>query len=206
MKKIVMATLILSSGFLIAQKSPEKLGMQNKDLPKGIEEGSKVANFTGKNLQGENFELSQALEKGAVVVYFYRGEWCPLCTRYFANLMDSLSLITDKGATFLAVSPEGNAALKQTAEKAPKGLTLVSDVDGSIMKMFDVDFYVTEDYQKKVKTMLHTSIAEANQQKEAVLPVPATYVLGKDGTVIYRYFDYNYKKRAPVSAIINALP
>ena len=39
-----------------------------------------------------------------------------------------------------------------------------------------------------------TDITKNNNQEKATLPVPATYIIGKDGTIIWRHFDYNYSK------------
>jgi len=64
---------------------------------------------------------------------------------------------------------------------------------------------VTDAYQKKIRDKLNTDIAENNGNKEAKLPVPATYVIGKDGVIKYVQFDLNYKNRASVEGILEHL-
>jgi peroxiredoxin len=47
---------------------------------------------------------------------------------------------------------------------------------------------------------------EINQQKkQAWLPVPAVYIINKEGSVTYRYFNEDYKKRPWVKDIIAEL-
>ena len=74
-----------------------------------------------------------------------------------------------------------------------------------IMQDFDVLFKVTKKYQGKIKTFLFTDIAKNNNQDEAQLPVPATYIIDQKGMVKWRHFDYDYTKRASAKDIIKAL-
>src|SRR6187455_1897869 len=46
-------------------------------------------------------------------------------------------------------------------------------------------------------------LATANGQKDKVyLPVPAIYIINKESTIIYRFFDADYKKRPAVKDIL----
>lgn len=157
------------------------------------------------NQNGEEYKLSDALKKGPVVLTFYRGEWCPYCNRYLANVTDSLFYIQEKGASFIAISPEKEKNIMKMAEKVGDGISILSDNEGNVMKAYDVDFMVTSAYQNKIKMGLLTSIKKSNGQEAAILPVPATYIISKEGKIIYRYFDINYTQRAPISAILKAL-
>jgi len=37
------------------------------------------------------------------------------------------------------------------------------------------------------------------------LPIPATYIIGENGKIIWRQFDHDYKKRSSVKEILKAL-
>ena len=136
---VVMAACLNTFG-----QDVEKYGMENKDLPKGLEVGQKAPDLTLQKMDGSEFSLSAALEEGAVVVYFYRGNWCPYCTKQLANLSDSLNMITETGATVIAISPESPTQLEKSASTMEGDIMLLSDKDGEAMKSFDVDFYVTK--------------------------------------------------------------
>ena len=73
------------------------------------------------------------------------------------------------------------------------------------MKMYDVDFKVTKEYQNMIKMGKFTDIATANEQKEAYLPVPATYLISRQGTIVWRQFDPDYKNRATIADIVEAI-
>ena len=63
---------------------------------KGLPVGAEVSMFTAKDQFGNNYKLSEALEKGPVVLLFYRGQWCPVCNKHLSQLQDSLQLIYNK--------------------------------------------------------------------------------------------------------------
>ncbi|MDF1550279.1 MAG: hypothetical protein P1P88_20805, partial [Bacteroidales bacterium] len=65
---------------------------------------------------------------------------------------------------------------------------------------------VSLEYQKKIRRFKRISIAENNGKEKAVLPVPATFIIDQSGTVVYRHFDYNFKNRASIGAIVSNLP
>ena len=49
------------------------------------------------------------------------------------------------------------------------------------------------------------NLKKINSQKELILPVPAVYIINKDGYVTYRFFEPDYKKRPWVKDIVEAL-
>ncbi len=204
MKRLLSIVAIAGSISVFGQ-DVEKYGMENKDVPKGLVVGEEAPDFTLQKIDGSEFSLSEALENGAVVVYFYRGNWCPYCTKQLANLSDSLNLITQTGATVIAISPESPAELEKSGSGMEGDIMLLSDKDGEAMKSYDVDFYVTKAYQDKLAKGKEIDLADFNEQEVAVLPVPATYVINQKGEIIYRYFDINYRTRSSVAAVLNAL-
>jgi len=68
--------------------------------------GSVAPAFKGLDAAGRPVELQQLLKKGPVVLYFYRGQWCPYCNKQLSQLQDSLQLLTAKGAQVVVVTPE----------------------------------------------------------------------------------------------------
>ncbi|NJK86455.1 MAG: redoxin domain-containing protein [Bacteroidales bacterium] len=105
----------------------------------------------------------------------------------------------------MAVSPENHGNLVEMAEKTNAGYTLLSDTGHLIMDKYDVSFRVNQAYRFKVKVGLQIDLAGHNNQPEAVLPVPAVYVINREKKIVYRHFDVNYKERAPISEIIKNL-
>lgn len=204
-RHLALFLFLLISCTVMAQEDLDKYGMKDKDVPQGLNVGDEAPSINLTDNSGKEYSLEEALEDGPVVLTFYRGNWCPYCNRYLSNLVDSLPMLEEQGASLIAISPESAAQLAKTSEKVNDGIKLLSDEDGVVMRDYDVDFWVTEKYQGKIKRGLLRNIAKSNEQEEAILPVPATYIIGKDGKIVFRYFDINYRKRVPVSAILKAL-
>ena len=206
--KNVFVLLLLFPTLLSAQEEKilTKKGVDTKEyVPKGVRVGEDAPKILAKTLSGKKISSAEVLKEKEIVVIFYRGEWCPVCNRYLSNLNDSLSYITDKNVQVLVIGPETFENAEKTQGKSKGTFTLIPDTTMQIMKDFDVLFNVTKKYQGKIKTFLFTDIAESNNQEEAQLPVPATYIIGKDGKIKWRHFDYDYSKRASVKSIIENL-
>ncbi len=198
MKNIIsiLILLITLNNFIMAQTA--------KDL-NGLKVGEKAPFFTAKDQNGKEFSLETELQKGAVVIIFYRGQWCPICNKHLSNLQDSLELIYEKGATVIAISPEKSEFLLKTQKKTKAEFTLLYDEDYKIAKAFDVIFNPTKMQLFMYNKLLRADLKNAQTDDSEQLPIPATFVINKEGIIIWRHFDPNYKKRSSVNAILDAL-
>ena len=172
--------------------------------PEGLQVGAVAPNFKAVDNTGKTYSLKKELKKGDVVVIFYRGQWCPYCNKELSHLNDSLSLVTAKGATIVAISPETPENVAKTVSKSKTSFPVISDKDLSILKAYKVNYAVQGKLLERYTTY-KLDFTVANGSNGAVLPVPATYVIGKDGIIKYVFFNPNYKVRASVLDILNHL-
>ena len=94
---------------------------------KGLKVGETAPDFTAKDQNGKTVKLKQALKKGPVVMLFYRGQWCPFCNKQLSHFSDSLQMLTAKGATILAITPENGENVKKTIEKTKASFPVLED-------------------------------------------------------------------------------
>lgn len=170
--------------------------------PRGLSVNDQAPDFTARTADGKEVRLKDQLKKGAVVLVFYRGQWCPYCNRQLKKLEDSLSLIQAKGATVLAISPELPQNIDKTIEKTKASFPILHDKGLSIMKSYDVAFKVDDKTIEKYKTYGIDFSAANGADNGANLPVPAVYVISKEGKIVFRHFDKDYTKRASVADIL----
>jgi peroxiredoxin len=180
------------------------LSFAKMDKPTGLSKGEMAPDFTAKDQMGKEVSLKAQLKTGSVVLVFYRGQWCPYCNKQLSALQDSLSMITEKGATLLAVSPEKPENIMKTVGKTKATYSVVSDESLKIMKAYKVAFELDEATTTKYKGY-GIDLAEANGSNGNSLPIPAVYVINKDGKIVYRYLDENIAKRSSVKEIISML-
>lgn len=182
------------------------LGIVGTDIPKGLEVGDKAPDISFPADRDEKRYLPNVYKEQPVVIIFYRGNWCPVCNKYLSEFNSRIKDIEAKGAKVIAFTPETNENIIKTRKNTGLGVAVYSDIDGSIMKAFDVDFKVTDAYQNKIQEKLNTSIKETNNSDSAVLPVPATFIINKEGIIVYKQFDPDYHNRASVDEILENLP
>ncbi len=176
-----------------------------RGIPTGLNIGESAPVFKAKDQTNKDVFLPDLYKDGPVVVVFYRGQWCPACNKHLAALEDSLALINSYGAKLIAISPETKQGIEQTVSKTKATYPVIADPDGYIMSAFKLNFFVTQTYQEKTSQKLGANIAANNGTQEARLPIPATYIIGTDGKIKYKYFNPDYHQRASVQDIITEL-
>ena len=167
---------------------------------------SKAPDFKGKDQNGNEVVLKDLRKKGPVVIIFYRGYWCPYCNKELQKLEDSLQLIKEKGAQLIAITPEKQEGITKTVERTKATYPIINDDELKIMKAYDVAYQVDTKTIDRYKMASIDLAANNGQKPEAVyLPVPAVYIIGKDGEIKYRFFEEDYKKQAAIKDILNNL-
>jgi len=211
MNKKFLFLLIIAISIMSAVYGQEinypKYGIETKNshIPHGLKAGDKAPDFTGYDQKGKQVDLKKFLEKGPIVLFFYRGKWCPVCNRYLNNYQDSLNIITDQGFNVVAITPESIENVEQTVKFHNISFTVIYDCQEKIMKDYDVMFNVTKEYQDKILASLSTDIAKNNGREAARLPVPATFIINRDGIIVAVQFDPNYQNRASVKWMLRNL-
>jgi peroxiredoxin len=194
MKKIFFGfCLLFSVSFLAAQEAPE-----------GLFIASKAPDFKAKDQNGKEVRLKDLLKEEKVVLVFYRGHWCPYCNKELSRLQDSLQLIKDKGATLIAVSPEKPENVAKTVEKTKATYSILYDEGLKIMKAYEVEFEVPENTITRYRNA-GIDLEKSNGGNGKYLPVPAIYIIDKESTITYRFFEPDYKKRPSVAEILKNL-
>ena len=179
--------------------------MSAQEKPEGLFINSKAPDFKLKDQDGKDVSLRELRKKGPVVIVFYRGNWCPYCNRHLQLLQDSLQLIKQKGAQLVAITPELQDGIQKTIEKTKASFPILHDEDLKIMKAYDVAFQIDDRAMVRYKNA-GIDLAAINDKKNAnYLPVPAVYIVNKEGTITFRFFDSDYKKRVTVKEILNNL-
>lgn len=166
--------------------------------------GARAPGFTLPSAAGREVALDSLLAEGPVVLTFYRGAWCPYCNLALRALQAHVESITERGARLVAVSPQVPDESLSLAEK--KGLTfdVLSDIGSDVAKQYGIAFDLSDElgalYDK-----LGFDLQRVNGGHARTLPLPATYVIDRDGTVRWAFVETDYALRAEPSDILAAL-
>ena len=178
-----------------------------QDKPEGLFINSKAPDFKALDQDGKEIVLKDLRKKGNVVVVFYRGYWCPYCSKYMKRLQDSLELIKAANAQLVVITAQGDEAIDTTVSRTGASFPIIYDKDMKIAQGYKVAYRVEDRIVTRYKNSNPpVDLLKINGQlKEAYLPVPAVYIVNTDGAISFRYFEEDYKKRLAVTDILQAL-
>lgn len=176
----------------------------SQKTPEGLFIGSRAPDFRGKDQSGLEIHLKDLLKKGKVVLLFYRGNWSPYCIRELREFEDSLQQIIAQGATLVAVTPERPDSVFKTIEKTSASFSILSDEGLKIMRAYDVALEVDANTFTRYRNS-GIDIEANNGKNGKYLPVPAVYIIDKEASVTYRFFEPDYKKRPSAKEILKNL-
>jgi peroxiredoxin len=161
--------------------------------------GEKAPNFTLNNALGQPVELNDYLKKGNVVLTWYRGGWCPYCNLTLNELQQELPNFKANGATLIALTPELPDKSISTAEKNNLEFEVLSDLGNKIANEYGIVFKLTDDVAKMYNKAFDMN--SYNGDTSNALPLAATYIINKNGDIIYAFLDADYRNRAEPSEI-----
>ena len=178
-----------------------KSGITNSMLKKG----ARAPEIKLGNARGETIDLTNLLKNGPVIVNFYRGGWCPYCNLELRAYQKLLPEITSAGASLVAISPERPDASLSTAEKNELTFEVLSDVGQKVGRAFGLVYDLSDELNAIYKGFGNDLSTVNDTPGEWALPVPATYVIGRDGTILYANADVDYQYRADPAEVLTVL-
>ncbi|NJO90905.1 MAG: AhpC/TSA family protein [Chloroflexia bacterium] len=169
-----------------------------------LQNGNIAPFFSAKDQFGKLVESKLLLKKGPLVVMFYRGYWCPNCNRQMSHVADSMKMITDLGASVVAITPEKSEYFEKTQKETNASFSFIHDENHKIMDDYKVTWQMG-----KTKSFFYKfggiNLDKSSGNKDRALPVPATYIIDQSGKIIGGYFNEDHTKRMAVSQIVKVL-
>jgi peroxiredoxin len=165
--------------------------------------GTRLPKIGLRDAAGKAFDLNAAIAAKPAVLIFYRGGWCPFCNTHLAQLRTTEEPLKKLGYEILAISPDSAAQLGATTEKNKLGYRLLSDSTMAASRALGIAFRMDDETFKKYQGYgidLEKSSGETHHQ----LPVPAIFLVGRDGTIHFSYVNPNYQVRLAPEVLLAA--
>ncbi|MEL6499072.1 MAG: peroxiredoxin-like family protein [Planctomycetota bacterium] len=164
--------------------------------------GDRAPAFTLPDGTGESVSMESILADGPAIVTFYRGSWCPYCNIQLRAYQQRMDEITALGASLVAISPEKPTA--EDAQDAPSyEFHVLSDAGNEVADAFGIRYRLPQDLIDAFSGRL--DLASYNGDGSWTLPLGATYVIDRDGTIAHAFLTADYRKRAEPDDLIAAL-
>lgn len=166
--------------------------------------GDTLPDATLTDATGNPVRLSALLAHGPLIINFYRGGWCPYCNLELKAYQDLLPQITGAGATLVAISPEKPDNSLSTIEKNALTFPVLTDDGNAFAKSLGLVFELSGDL-KALYEGFGLDLPNKNAGSGWTLPIPAVYVVGADGTILFADVDLDYRRRAEPADAVAAL-
>ena len=172
-----------------------------EDAPKS---GDVMPTFVLPDENGRLVSLKDLLAQGPAVVTFHRGHWCPYCRISISTLVKAQPRIEALGARMVAIVPDREQFAAEMREDCNVNFPILSDMDNGYAMSLNLAIWVgaeMQEYMAKIGRML----PQYQGNDSWVLPIPATFVISKDGRIKSRFVDPDYRKRMAIDDLIGAL-
>jgi peroxiredoxin len=166
--------------------------------------GTKIPGINLPDQDGRCVSSSALLAKERLVLCFIRGRWCPFCVAQMGAMNTILPQIEQAGATLIAISPQ---TVKQSFfmyDQHKLRFPLLSDAGNEVAQQFGLA-YTVSDEQKNLYQRTFVNLPFINGDSTWLLPIPATYVIDLDATVIYASANEDYTERPEPSELVRVL-
>lgn len=202
---LLLASLAFCSTF--GQKRIEKTGVDTrKYVPEGLELKSQAPTFGGFMTNGEKFDSRYAVREGNVVVLFIRGVWSEPCMALLEDVTQNLAAFNNENTKVVVITAEPGDRAKRLASVVSDELTILSDGNMQISKTFDVIYRLNAEGLAEVNTEIGMPFEEYYKSQQHFIPVTATYVIGQNGYVMWKHFEFDASERPSAEEILDNLP
>jgi peroxiredoxin len=166
--------------------------------------GDKAPAFTLNDPDGNPVSSAALLAKGPLVVSFYRGVWCPYCNMELQALQAALPAFQALGANLVAISPQTAVNSRKSVRQNALDFPILSDTHNDVAAAFGLRFALP-DYLVELYQGLKNDLPSFNGDPSWTLPMPARYVIGQDGTILYAEVNPDYTRRPEPEDMLPAL-
>lgn len=197
-------TLVQPERLAVNERAVEELfltGIERKILPVG----ATAPEFTLKDASGRIVRSADLLALGPVILNFFRGRWCPYCVTELEAWRDLYSLVRDRGALIVAVSPQTIRQSDFTQGQHEIPFPLLNDDGCKVAEQFGLAYTIPAWHQEHYRSVL-VNIPFVNGDQSWKLILPATYVLAGDGTVLFAEAHADFRVRPEPEEVLRHLP
>ena len=168
----------------------------------GLPVGSIAPGFSLSDHTGKVVSSVELLRKARLVICFFRGRWCPFCVGQMEAMNQVLPQIENAGAGLVAISPQTIQQSSFMTDQHKLRFPLLSDTGNQLARQFGL-VYRVPDYQERMYRRAFVNLPFANGEYSWELPIPATYIIDRDGTVLYASANPDYTERPEPADIVD---
>lgn len=168
------------------------------------EVGTRAPDFTVVSTGGDDISLQTCLRQGPVILLFYRGGWCPYCALTLRAYQQAYTAIRAAGGDLIALSPQTRARARSDVDAHQLSFVLASDPGAEVARRYGIDYELAGELKKLYQQLGHP-LPDYNGDDTWLLPVPATFVIARNGIISLRHVEADHRKRLEPAVAIASL-
>lgn len=175
-------------------------GIASRTLPVG----TKAPEFELADHDGKIVRSTDLLARDRLVICFIRGRWCPFCVGQMEAMNLIVPQIDQARAKLVAISPQTVKQSYFMHDQHKLRFPLLSDAGNKVARQFGLTYRVPAP-QESVYRRAFVNLPVTNGDDSWELPIPATFMLDRDGTNLFSSANEDYTERPEPSAILEFL-
>jgi peroxiredoxin len=176
-------------------------GIEDAILPVGAQ----APEFELPDGSGRMVRSRDLLALGPVVLNFFRGRWCSYCVNELEAWRDLYAELRAQRALMVAISPQTVRQNDFSCTQHSLPFPVLADEGAHVAEQFGLVYTVPEYLQRYYRSIL-VNIPFMNGEPSYRLPLPATYVLGQDGIVLFARAYADFRVRPEPFEALASLP
>jgi len=163
--------------------------------------GEPMPPFVLPDADGKVVVLADLLARGPVVVSFNRGHWCPYCRINVLAMAEVQDLIAASGCQVVAITPERAKFSAALRDEAAADFPMLTDMDNGYALSLGLAISVGAEMETLISSA-GWDLPKYQGNNAWILPVPATFVLNRDGIIVARFVEPDYRTRMDIDALL----
>ena len=196
--------LVQPERLAIGERAVEELfatGIEERILPVGAQ----APEFALKDANGKLLRSADLLSVGPMIIKFFRGRWCSYCVTELEIWRDLYGRVREMGALLVAIGPQAERQSDFMAGQHGLPFPVLWDQGNKIAEQFGLVWNIPDYLQSYYRSIL-VNIPFVNGDSSWRLPLPATYVIARDGRVAFAEAHADFRVRPEPEEVLAALP
>ncbi len=150
---------------------------------------------------GRLVSMKSLLDKGPVAVMFHRGHWCPYCRLHVRAVVQAQDRIKAFGGQTVAIMPETREFTEKFKSDSNAPFPVLTDLDNGYALSLNLAIWLGTEIRELLS---HLDLSNFHGNEGSMLPIPATFVVGRDGLVKARFVDPDFRRRLAIDDLVAA--
>jgi peroxiredoxin len=164
--------------------------------------GEPMPPFVLPDESGRLVALPSLVKRGPLAVMFFRGHWCPYCRLSVRAVIKAYDRIKAFGADVVGIMPETQEYAAKFKAEAGAQFPVLTDLDNGYALSLNLAIWLGAEIERLLS---YLDMADFHGNDGWMLPIPATFVVGRDSMVKARFIDPDFRRRMAIEDLLAAL-